>query len=82
MSEITDGLVFFTSKSAFHQSAKYLEQYKALKKKLITVTKNHFIRMLNKEFTFTNSQFSKLRFTEVLTLFYPFFVEYKGSSCV
>ena len=79
LTEICNGAVFFESKPHFQSSQRQQEQYRSLKKKLIASTKSHLFRALNREFGFTNSRLSKMKFTEVLNLFYPFVLEMNGT---
>ena len=66
MSEINDGYLFFNTHPQYQNSAKYLGYYQQLRRKLLSLVKGHLIRIMNKEFSFTTSNISKM---QILTLF-------------
>lgn len=54
-----------------------LENYKLLKKKMLTVIKSHLFRILNKESSFSTNRFNKMKITDVMGIFYPLFIQVK-----
>ena len=45
--------------------------------RLLGITKVHLFRAINKEYGFTKDKLSKMKLTDVLTLFYPFVLKLK-----
>ncbi|KAM3147713.1 hypothetical protein pb186bvf_000041 [Paramecium bursaria] len=68
-SEIQDGILFFYQKPNYHNKQKCIEQYQALKKKLIGICRNALVKIISKECGFINSKINAIK--DLLPVFYP-----------
>ena len=62
LSEINDGIMFFQSKPKFQESKQFLDSYIKLKKKIIQIIKNLFLKIFNKHLTDANQNLEKFSF--------------------
>ncbi|CAD8178847.1 unnamed protein product [Paramecium octaurelia] len=69
ISEIQEGIIFFSSKPNYYQSDKYIIQYQQLKERLLGTCKSSLMKLLNKESQFINQKFSQLK--DLICVFYP-----------
>ncbi|CAK87041.1 unnamed protein product (macronuclear) [Paramecium tetraurelia] len=69
ISEIQEGIIFFSSKPNYYQSDKCIIQYQQLKKRLLGTCKSSLMKLLNKESQFINQKFSQLK--DLVCVFYP-----------
>ncbi|CAD8100873.1 unnamed protein product [Paramecium sonneborni] len=69
ISEIQDGIIFFSSKPNYYQSDKCIIQYQQLKKRLLGICKSSLMKTLNKESQFINQKFAQLK--DLICVFYP-----------
>lgn len=85
LSELTDGIQFFTENTTYAQSRKLLGQFQASRSKLLSFAKSFFIKLFNREQIYTTKhckvplavdslyQKSKIKFISSFLLLFPQF---------
>lgn len=65
LSELTDGIQFFTENTTYIQSKKYLGLFQNSRSKMLSFVKNFFIKLFTKESTFMN-KYLKINFNNII----------------